>query len=716
MNLINLKAWPSFFTIGLLLVTASIAEDSLDDPSLTGELSAIDGPLALDSSMESIQERIAAKSEERKALKSEVVYIRHKIAYIEEKLTSDDPLDAGTRETLTAELRQWQDRSAKAEDDLVRVQEEQAELFRIIEEISIDVDEPVLHGFRLAIAVAEDQAYNGEYEVRPTTGNLVLPGLPRMFVVGKTTAQIAVMIADELRAANLIAGAQVSVDVTYRPPVASPGQTMVTPEPKMQGQPVGTSITYGANEFGLPKPMTVDVLYFSGEVMQPGAWKIPGDFENPTLVKALLRMRLTDKADLARVRVLRLVGGSGLVEEVDVSAILRGESQTADFVVLPDDVIVVPAKGAGENILYLSGEFEKPGVWEIPTGFQPTLAQALLRVDLKDLADLEAVKVVRMTDNRAVVEEINVVKVLDGTGLTADFELQPKDIITVPTKKSAENVLYLSGQGDSPGVWEIPAGFEPTIAKTLLRVKLGEFADLSQVQVLRLVNGKGVAKTIDVARILQGQGLVPDFKLENNDIVTVPVRGSKVAKERQIFVRGEVGNPGDQGLPIDPTEEMTPYMAILMAGGPTANADLMNVELVRTENGQTVRRRVNVAAILAGEASDEVMRHKDVLIIPGKNRTKRVYLTGRIKQPGILEIPPNENQTLYASIVHRGGFDRFANLRKTYVLRDTGDGMRERIPVNIKALRNGFIPDLILEDNDIVVVPEKFFSWGGDNN
>lgn len=110
------------------------------------------------------------------------------------------------------------------------------------------------------------------------------------------------------------------------------------------------------------------------------------------------------------------------------------------------------------------------------------------------------------------------------------------------------------------------------------------------------------------------------------------------------------------------------------------------------------------------------MRHKDVLIIPGKNRTKRVYLTGRIKQPGILEIPPNENQTLYASIVHRGGFDRFANLRKTYVLRDTGDGMRERIPVNIKALRNGFIPDLILEDNDIVVVPEKFFSWGGDNN
>jgi hypothetical protein len=32
----------------------------------------------------------------------------------------------------------------------------------------------------------------------------------------------------------------------------------------------------------------------------------------------------------------------------------------------------------------------------------------------------------------------------------------------------------------------------------------------------------------------------------------------------------------------------------------------------------------------------------------------------------------------------------------------------------VKALKLGFIPDLVLEHNDIVVVPEKFFSWGSD--
>jgi protein involved in polysaccharide export with SLBB domain len=175
-----------------------------------------------------------------------------------------------------------------------------------------------------------------------------------------------------------------------------------------------------------------------------------------------------------------------------------------------------------------------------------------------------------------------------------------------------------------------------------------------------------------------------------------------------------VGDPGAHELPVDPTEHMTPYMAILLAGGPTQNADLENAELVRLENGRTIRRKVDILAIMNGEASDVTLDHKDVLIVPGKFRTKRIYLTGKVMQPGIMEIAPDENSTLYASIVHRGGFSRFANLSKVYVLRDTGDGMRERIPVDVKALKQGFIPDLVLEHNDIVVVPEKFFSWGSD--
>jgi protein involved in polysaccharide export with SLBB domain len=329
-------------------------------------------------------------------------------------------------------------------------------------------------------------------------------------------------------------------------------------------------------------------------------------------------------------------------------------------------------------------------------------------------ADLENVRVVRMVEGRAMLEEINVVKILDGTGLVADFELQAKDIITVPAKATSENILYLSGQVQTPGTWEIPKGFEPTIATTLLRTQLTEFADLSRVRVLRLVNGRGVAKVIDVQKILDGGGLTPDFKLMPNDIVTVPAQGTGDTKERTVYIRGEVGDPGAHELPVDPTEHMTPYMAILLAGGPTQNADLENSELVRLENGRTIRRKVDILAIMNGEASDITLEHKDVLIVPGRFRTKRVYLTGKIMQPGIMEIAPDENSTLYASIVHRGGFSRFANLKKVYVLRDTGDGMRERIPVDVKALKLGFIPDLVLEHNDIVVVPEKFFSWGSD--
>jgi protein involved in polysaccharide export with SLBB domain len=652
------------------------------------------------SSVEGLQVRINELTEKRQGLHSEAAYIKSKIKWIENQLADEAaPLTAADRDKAEQDLRLWRDRLSATEEELNKVTEEQEAMFEALRE-AVDVETytaPVLPESVLELNVAEDETFNGRYQVR-SGGYILLPRLPRIFVAGKTVQEAEEVIRQELKAQQILDNATVQLEVIEGPkPTAKPKETTIVM------QPVEKAVARTRDH----------VLYFSGEVTPSGAWIIPDGF-SPTLLKAILRQNLSPDADLTRVRVLRLVEGHGLIEEVDVQSIMDGRSTTADFQLLADDIVIIPRRGEGENILYFSGEFQAPGTWDIPPGFKPTISTTLLRVQLTPDADLENVRVVRMVEGRAMLEEINVVKILDGTGLVADFELQAKDIITVPAKATAENILYLSGQVQAPGTWEIPKGFQPSIATVLLRTQLTEFADLSRVRVLRLVNGRGVAKLIDVQKILDGGGLTPDFKLMPNDIVTVPAAGTGDTKQRTVYIRGEVGDPGAHELPVDPTEHMTPYMAILLAGGPTQNADLENAELVRLENGRTIRRKVDILAIMNGEASDVTLDHKDVLIVPGKFRTKRIYLTGKVMQPGIMEIAPDENSTLYASIVHRGGFSRFANLSKVYVLRDTGDGMRERIPVDVKALKQGFIPDLVLEHNDIVVVPEKFFSWGSD--
>jgi hypothetical protein len=82
-----------------------------------------------------------------------------------------------------------------------------------------------------------------------------------------------------------------------------------------------------------------------------------------------------------------------------------------------------------------------------------------------------------------------------------------------------------------------------------------------------------------------------------------------------------------------------------------------------------------------------------------------------VKTPGIVILPNDEELTAYASILRSGGFARFAKKSGVYVLRNGGNGEKFKIPVSIKSVQSGKQPDVVLQSNDIVVVPESFFSF-----
>jgi len=107
--------------------------------------------------------------------------------------------------------------------------------------------------------------------------------------------------------------------------------------------------------------------------------------------------------------------------------------------------------------------------------------------------------------------------------------------------------------------------------------------------------------------------------------------------------------------------------------------------------------------------SDLTLNDGDVLLVPG-GALNAVFVTGCVGRPGA-QVIRGSGLSAFSAILNAGGLARFADPKKVYVLRASPDGTKVRIPVNIVAIERGHAPDLPLVGGDILIVPEKFFSF-----
>lgn len=205
--------------------------------------------------------------------------------------------------------------------------------------------------------------------------------------------------------------------------------------------------------------------------------------------------------------------------------------------------------------------------------------------------------------------------------------------------------------------------------------------------------------------------------LEKNNIL----RGAKVIAERpagptaaaaaagHIYLAGEFNKPGPWAIPANGSTTL--LTTILQSGGTNDSADLTRVRLLRLVEGQQLVEYFDVDGMLKGKnlTADVPLKASDIIVVPAM--ANLVYVTGNVRQPGIVKLPANEELKAYGAILRSGGFSRFANEKKVYILRDKGGGAKETIPVNIRDVQKGSIPDVPLQPNDIIVVPESFFSF-----
>jgi polysaccharide export outer membrane protein len=80
----------------------------------------------------------------------------------------------------------------------------------------------------------------------------------------------------------------------------------------------------------------------------------------------------------------------------------------------------------------------------------------------------------------------------------------------------------------------------------------------------------------------------------------------------------------------------------------------------------------------------------------------RVFISGEVKQPGIVRI--RSEVTLVNLIIMVGGFTEWANKRKVLIITKE-NGKEKRITANYNKIIDGDMPDIVIKPGDTVIIP-----------
>jgi polysaccharide export outer membrane protein len=214
-------------------------------------------------------------------------------------------------------------------------------------------------------------------------------------------------------------------------------------------------------------------------------------------------------------------------------------------------------------------------------------------------------------------------------------------------------------------------------------------------------------------------------ELQKEGILVDPIVSVAVAeyKSRPVSVIGAVRNPTTfQALP-----GTTLLDAITKAQGLTddAGAGIIVTRHVSDADGKTtdVTQRIPAKALL--ENTDPLY---NIPLYGGENirvpEAGKIFIVGDVKKPGAISVHDAVGQTtVLTAIAMSEGLDQYAQ-KTAYIFRREGSPNQQGIPVELSKIMNRKLPDMPLQPNDILYIPdnktkrmtlgtlEKAFSFG----
>ena len=256
--------------------------------------------------------------------------------------------------------------------------------------------------------------------------------------------------------------------------------------------------------------------------------------------------------------------------------------------------------------------------------------------------------------------------------------------------------INVMGEVVQPGTYALSAF--STVFHALYRAGgVNDIGSLRKVQLVR--NGKKMA-TIDVYDFIMHGRTQDDIRLEEGDVVIVPTYESLVQ------ISGNVKRPMRYEMKNGETVETL----IGYAGGFTSDAYTKSLRMVRQNGKEYQVNTIDDKDYGSYRLSDGDMVTAEAIL---DRFTNKLEIRCAVYRPGIYELNDNVN-TVKALIARADSLtdDAFTTRAVLYRLRD--NMTREVKQIDVAALINGTIPDIVLQRNDVLFIPSihDINDWG----
>lgn len=198
-------------------------------------------------------------------------------------------------------------------------------------------------------------------------------------------------------------------------------------------------------------------------------------------------------------------------------------------------------------------------------------------------------------------------------------------------------------------------------------------------------------------------------ELKAEDILVDPVVSVAVLEyhSRPVSVVGAVRMPVTfQAMPNTHLLD-----AITRAGGMTemAGSDIIVTRTVSGPDGKSsvINQRIpaNKLMVDADESVNIPLYGGEEVRVP---EAGRVYIIGDVRHPGAIGVHDTTgNLTVLKAIAMSDGLDSYASKKTAYIFRKEGSPDQDGVPVNVQKILDRKIPDVVLQANDILYIPDS---------
>jgi len=178
----------------------------------------------------------------------------------------------------------------------------------------------------------------------------------------------------------------------------------------------------------------------------------------------------------------------------------------------------------------------------------------------------------------------------------------------------------------------------------------------------------------------------------------------KEYRSQKVNIIGAVNKPGNYAIMGEKS-----LLEILSDAGGLSDKAGEKLYVFRRKNSQIDKIEINLKELLeqGKEKFNIMLKPGDIINIPEVQKII-IYLYGEVLSPGAIEMK-KDDATLLKAITKAGGPTDRANLRKIIIKRLNEDKEEKLLRINLKDIINGKLKDELLEDGDVIIVPESFF-------